>query len=224
MVLAAGGDDSLQVRGALESLCSAYWYPVYAFLRRLGHSAHDSEDLTQAFFTDLIRRRAFAKALPEHGRFRSFLIASLKNYLSHERDRESAQKRGGQQVHISLDAVEAEERYKMEPVDGVSPADLYDRRWALALLDYALSQLRLECEQTGKGTLFDALAPLLAGGRAETNLDSIGAQLEMSEGAVKVALHRLRRRFREALRSEVAKTVSDSSELDAELRHLLSAI
>ncbi|RYD78825.1 MAG: sigma-70 family RNA polymerase sigma factor [Verrucomicrobiaceae bacterium] len=224
VILAAGGDDSLQVRDALERLCSAYWYPLYAFLRRMGHSAHDAEDLTQGFLTDLIHRRAIAKALPEHGRFRSFLIASLKNYLSHQRERESAQKRGGQQVHLSLDAVTAEERYKMEPVEGVSPADLYDRRWALTVLDNALSQMRLECEQTGKGALFAALSPMLVGGRASVSLERVEVQIGMAEGAVKVALHRLRQKFRESLRSEVARTVSDPNDVDAERRHLLSAI
>ena len=223
LVLAARGDTS-SARIAVARLCGMYWYPLYAFGRRMGLGPEDAEDATQGCLADLVHRNAFATVAREKGRFRSFLLAALKNHLSHQRERASAQKRGGGQRVVELDAIEAEARYALEPADELSPDRLFDRRWALAVLHQAQERLRSEYKSTGKAALFDALRPTLGGSNSGAAYSEIAAGLGLSEGAVKVAVHRLRDRYRTVLRSVVADTVAAPADVDAELRHLIQAL
>jgi RNA polymerase sigma-70 factor (ECF subfamily) len=224
VVLAAGGADAARSGEALEALCRAYWYPLYAWVRRQGRSPEDAEDLTQAFFASLLARRDLGGADRAKGRFRSFLLASMKHFLANERDRARAQKRGGGQPLLALDAGSAETRYALEPSHGESADRVFERRWALTLLDATLARLRAEYARDGKERLFDELKETLAAGRGEVPYAGIGARMGMGEGAVKVAAHRLRRRYREALRSEIADTVASPGEVEEELRHLHAAV
>jgi RNA polymerase sigma-70 factor (ECF subfamily) len=223
VVLKAGevpGDESAR---ALDALCQGYWYPLYAYIRRLGHSPHDAQDLTQSFFAYLLEKRLLTKADPESGRFRSFLLGSLKNFMANEWRRQSAQKRGASQT-ISFDAQDAEQRYAVEPVTETNPQTLYEQAWAVAVMEQAAASLETEYRTTGKAQVFDQLAPFLQGDRPGLTYAGIGAQLGMTEGAVKVAVHRLRQRFRELLRASVANTVADPLEVDGELQHLLHTL
>ena len=220
VVLAAAGD----AQDALATLCRAYWYPLYAFLRRQGLSTHDAEDVTQGFFAHLLERDALAKVDRAKGRFRTFLLASLKHFLAGERDRANAQKRGGGKPVISLDACEAEERYALEPRDELSPDKLFDRRWAIAVIEQALARLGAEYSDGEKGGLFSALKPLLTAPASARPYAEIGAEFGMNEGAVKVSVHRLRQRYGAALRAEIAETVGTEEEVDEELRHLLDVL
>lgn len=220
----AAAADPRGAHEALAALCRAYWYPLYAFLRRQGIPCHDAEDLTQGFFAQLLAREALGHVDRAKGRFRTFLLASLKHFLADERDRATALKRGGGTPMIALDAATAEQRYALEPRDDLSPDRLFDRRWALAVIERALERLRAEYAVAGKAALFTELQPALtAGGRARS-YSEIGAALAMEEGAIKVAAHRLRQRYGAALRSEIAETVASPSEVTAELRQLLDAL
>ena len=221
VVLAARGDEPA-ARGALEYLCTNYWYPVYAFVRRQRYDAHDAQDLTQAFFARLLEKGWLDDVAPERGKFRSFLLAAMKHFLSNERDRAHAQKRGGGRSLISLDADSAEFRYATEPVDSMTPEKIFDRRWALMLLEQVLARLRAEMAKAGKTALFDELKPTLTGQPAPHA--QIADKLAMTEGAVKVAAHRLRQRYRELIREEVAQTVGDEKDVEEELRDLMSAL
>ncbi|HEY9173427.1 MAG TPA: sigma-70 family RNA polymerase sigma factor [Verrucomicrobiae bacterium] len=223
-VLSAGRRDTAQSRSALEQLCRNYWPPLYAYVRRLGHSPHDAQDLTQEFFARLLENRMVARADPERGRFRSFLLASLKNFLSHEWEKARAQKRGGRSQILSLDLDTAESRCVQPAAPGSSPDQAYDRQWALALLDLVLRRLRKEYADCGRDDLFLALKESLSGGRSEIPYRELGARLALSEGAVKVAAHRLRQRYRELLREEIAQTVAGPEEVEAELRQLFVAL
>ncbi len=223
LILKTRGDDS-RARDALGQLCGIYWYPLYAFLRRSGLTAHDAEDATQSFLTELLGRGALDSVDCGRGKFRSFLLASLRNHLSHARERAAAQKRGGGQVAISFDALDAEQRYALEPADNRSPDKLFDREWALTILARAENRLASEYETAGQRTLFEALRPTLAGSRESARYAALGESLGLSEGAIKVAVHRLRERYRAALRTEVAETVAASADVDAELRHLIAAL
>jgi RNA polymerase sigma factor (sigma-70 family) len=223
VVLAAGGDDSNAHR-AMTTLCESYWDPLYAFARRGGQSPQDAEDSVQGFFEDLLERQALTQVDPSKGRFRSFLLASFKNFLSHERVRAQAQKRGGKRAIIELDAREAEERYAIEPVDELSPDKLYDRRWARVLLERAQRRLAEQYETTGQGELFQRLRPVLGSSRAQLSYAEMAIELGMNAGALKVAAHRLRERYRALLREEVAATVATPDQIDAELRHLIEAL
>lgn len=223
VVLRAGevpGDDSSR---ALDVLCRAYWYPLYAYIRRLGHAPHDAQDLTQSFFAYLLEKRLLSKADPESGRFRSFLLGSLNNFMANEWRKQNAQKRNVGQT-ISFDAADAEERYAIEPVDQRNPQTLFEQAWAIAVLDQAMSLLDSEYAAAGKQTLFNRLLPCLQGDRLEQTYAQLGAELRLSEGAIKVAVHRLRQRYRELLRAAVANTVSDPLEVDRELQHLMSVL
>jgi RNA polymerase sigma factor (sigma-70 family) len=222
LVRAAGAEDSA-ARHALETLCAAYWYPLYAYVRRRGHQPAQAQDLTQAFFAQLLEGNVFAVANEERGRFRSFLLKSLTNFLAGERRREAAQKRGGG-LHIhSIDFAAGEDRYRHEPADTATPERLFERRWALTLLEQTLARLRGEHETTGRAALFAALEPHLHG-RDSGAYAEIAARLHTSEGAVKVAAHRLRRRYREILREEIAETVAAAEDVDEELRELLRTL
>ena len=209
---------------ALATLCRTYWYPLYAFVRRQGITPHDAEDLTQGFFEHLLGKGALAHVDRTRGRFRSFLLAALKNFLADARDRAQTLKRGGGKSIISLDACAAAERYAMEPHDTLSPDRLFDRRWALTVIDQALERLRAEYVASGRGRVFENLRPLLTAREATPTYAEIGRVLGMRESTVKVAAHRLRQRYRHALRAEIADTIQDPAELDAELLHLLDAL
>jgi RNA polymerase sigma factor (sigma-70 family) len=218
------GTDSPQAHQALETLCRNYWYPLYAYVRRQGHSAHDAQDLTQAFFARLLEKNYLADVQREKGRFRSFLLASLKHFLANEWDREQALKRGGGKRLIALDEESAESRYKLEPKDDLSADKIYERHWALTLLDQVLAKLRGEFEKDGKLEQFETLKQYLSEGRTSVSYAQAADKLLMNEGAIKVAVHRLRKRYRELLRAEIAQTVATASEVEAEIRYLFAAL
>lgn len=206
-------------RQALAELCVVYWYPVYAFIRRTGHDADAAQDLTQGFFTQLLERGGLSKADQSMGRFRSYLLGACRHYLANEHDRANAAKRGGGQRHLSLDFPEAERRYRVEPADQCTPDQLFERRWALTLLERTLTELRGEYVAAGNAPLFDRLKDSLTGDGASHA--TIAGDLGMTEGAVKVAAHRLRKRYRERLREIVADT---ADVVDGEIRDLFRAL
>lgn len=217
LVGAAGADDSQSAR-ALETLCRDYWYPLYAFVRRRGHGAADAQDLTQAFFASLLARNSLAQADRSKGRLRSFLLAMLTYFLANERDRVMAQKRGAGRI-LEWDALNAEERYAAEPAsEEAEPEMAYDRRWAHLLVGRALEQLGAEYAAAGKGTVFESLRGSLTG--QEPPRSDTMQRLGLSESALKTSVHRLRQQYRAILRQEVARTVSDETEVQAEMRHL----
>jgi RNA polymerase sigma-70 factor (ECF subfamily) len=223
-VLQAAHESTPAAREALEHLCKAYWYPLYVHVRRVGWSPADAQDLTQEFFARLIERRSLRLADPDRGRFRSFLLTALKHFLADEWDRLRAQKRGGDREFLSWDGLAAEERYQLEPQDPGSPERAYERRWAGMVLANALSRLEREYQRTGRLTEFNELKGFVWGAGAQGGYADVGARLGATEGAIKVAVHRLRTRFREALRHEVLQTVSSADEVDAELTHLRSLL
>ncbi len=224
LVVSAGGNDTTQARNALEKLCRAYWFPIYAFVRRQGHNPHDAQDLTQEFFARLLEKNQIAGADRNRGRFRSFLLASLKHFLANEWHKARAQKRGGGQVPIPIDAAAAESKCGFEPADTLTAEKIYERRWALTLLDQVLRRLRDEYTRDGKENLFEQLKPTLTEASRSVRYADIAAQLGTSEGAVKVAVHRLRQRYREVLRAEIADTVASPGEVDDEIRNLFAAL
>jgi RNA polymerase sigma-70 factor (ECF subfamily) len=224
LVLAAGRTDSTRARQALESLCQTYWYPLYAFVRRLGHSPHDAEDLVQAFFAQCLGKNYLAAADQDRGRFRSFLLLALKRFLANEWDKSRARKRGGSAPAVPLDALTPEQRYALEPADHLTPDRLFERRWALTLLEKVLSRLRGEHAEAGRSAAFDALKEALVPGSGGPPYLELAARLGMTEAAVKVAVHRLRRRYRHLLEAEIANTVASPEEVAAERRYLLSVL
>jgi RNA polymerase sigma factor (sigma-70 family) len=221
-VLAAVKTDSPHAIEALDQLCRTYWYPLYAWSRRQGYAPHDAQDLIQGFFARLLEKRDLADVDPARGKFRSFLLASLKHYLANERDRERAWKRGGRHQFVPLDPELAESRYGTEP--SLSADQTYDRRWALTVLDQVMARLRAEFCQRGKASLFDQLKACLTGDRLDQPYAELAGQLGVSESALKVSVHRLRNRYRQLLRDEVAQTVGDTSTTEDELRHLMGVL
>jgi RNA polymerase sigma-70 factor (ECF subfamily) len=224
VVIAAGRSNSPRARDALENLCSTYWYPLYAFVRRLGHGPHDAEDLVQAFFAQCLEKNYLGAADRAKGRFRSFLLIALKRFVANERDRARTQKRGGRTPPISLDALTAEQRYALEPAERLSADRLFERRWALTLLEKVLDRLREEQTGPGRGEAFELLKESLTSGGRNTPYRELATRLGTSEGAVKVAVHRLRQRYRELLEAEIADTVSSPEEIAEERRYLLSVL
>ena len=224
LVLAAGADSTWRARKALEQLCRLYWPPLYAFVRRSGSPPHDAQDLVQGFFLHLLAKDALGTVDPRKGKFRSFLLAALKHYLSNDRDRARAQKRGGGAPPVSIDERDAEGRYLLEPADPMTPEKLYERRWALTVLEQALARLRKEYAATGRAALFAQLKDCLAGGEKGPAHAEIAGRLDMTPGAVKVAAHRLRKRYREILREEIGDTVSSPEEIEEEIRHLFRSL
>ncbi len=224
VVLAAQRDSTAQAREALTRLCESYWHPLYAFLRRSGQSADEAQDLTQAFFARILEKRTFRDADPDRGRFRSFLLASLKNFVANERERAHAQKRGGNLPVLSLEFDSAERQYQIEPADDETPETVFDKRWALTLLEHVLGRLRTELDKAGKQRQFEELKVFLTGEKPNVGYAGIGERLDMSEGAVKVAVHRLRRRFRALLRDEISQTVASPNDVDDEIRYLWAAV
>jgi RNA polymerase sigma factor (sigma-70 family) len=226
LVVSAGDRGSPQSATALATLCETYWYPLYAFVRRRGRNADDAQDLVQAFFARLLEKNDLAAAERDRGRFRSFLLASLKHFLANEWDRQRAQKRGGGQQLLSIDFGTAEERYHVEPSHELTAEKVFERRWAMVLLANVLARLREEFVQGGKCDMFERLKVFLTGQQRALTYGQLGAELTMSEGAVKVAVHRLRKRYRELLRKEIGQTLADPApeEVDQEIRDLFAAI
>jgi RNA polymerase sigma factor (sigma-70 family) len=224
VVLAAGEAGSTRAQEALSALCQTYWYPLYSFLRRQGKGRHDAEDLTQAFFVHLLESSGLEKVRRERGKFRSFLLSALKHFVIDEWAKASAQKRGGGTRIVSLDADHAEAMHAAASMDHLHAEALFERRWAMTLLDRVLSRLETEWTQAGKRERFEQLGPFLSGEPQTVTYAEIGQRLGMTPGAVKVAVLRLRQRYRELLREEVANTVPGESDVDEELRHLLSIV
>ena len=216
----AGDSAPEDSREALGSLCRDYWRPLYYFARRKGHSPEDAQDLTQGFFAKLLRNESFADADPVKGRFRTWLLRSLEHFLRSEYRNASAQKRGGGQALVSWDAQEAEERYALEPAGGHSPAHLFERRWAEVLVYGGLVRLRAEFSEDGRATVFDALEPHLWADETATPYAELSGQLQMQAVALRVTLHRMKRRFSDLLRAEVAATVSEDIAVEEELAHV----
>ena len=227
VVLAAGQADSTSAQGALAHLCQIYWYPLYAYARRCGHSPHDAQDLTQEFFARLLEGNWVAKADQQRGRFRSFLLTAMKRFMINEWKKEHVQRRGGNQPVLSLNALSedsAEHRYQLEPAEKDTPESLYERGWALSLLDSVLLQLEQEYAREGKTEWMEAMRPALTAGRDAIRHAEIAATLGMTETAARVAVHRLRKQYRRLIRLEVAHTVAKPEEVDGEMRHLFQAL
>lgn len=224
VVLAAVQKDAPESAAALEQLCRVYWYPLYAYVRRMGRSCQDAEDLTQEFFARLLAKDYLAAVEPERGRFRTFLLMAFKRFLADEWDKSQAQKRGGGRKPLSLDTSIAEDRYQAEWVEEMTPERIYDHRWALTLLDQAMSRLQAEFKQAGKEGDFERLKGLLTAEKGSINQAEVAASLGMTEGALRVAVFRLRRRFREVFQNEIAQTVISPEEIEVEIRHLLEVL
>lgn len=224
LVLEAGGgaDTGDAAREALSALCRAYWYPLYAFVRRTGKSAHDSQDLTQEFFTRLVEKEWLTGVAAERGRFRSWLLAAMKHFLAKEWRDAHRGKRGGGATFAPLETCDAEDRYTHEPAEALTPDQIYDRRWALDLLERGLSRLQAESRRAGNETHFEALKFCLTGEKVA--LREVADRLGSTEGAIKVAAHRLRERYRQVIREEIAETVDSPERVDAELHELQAAL
>jgi RNA polymerase sigma-70 factor (ECF subfamily) len=220
----AAAGSTTDAREALSRLCEAYWPPVYAFIRRRGHSPTDAEDLTQSYFARFLEKGYLLDFRPEVGRFRTFLRASVAHFLANEWDRVKARKRGGGQVVLSLDAATAEERLRLEPVDRLTPETVFERQWAAAVLSRCLERLRREQAAGGGERRFERLKGFLSSDGAEAGYAALAGELGLSEAAVRLAVHRLRKRFAAVLREEILETVSDPGEVDAEIRWLLEAV
>lgn len=223
VVLAAGG-DSTRAGAALERLCGAYWYPLYAFARRSGQGAHDAEDLVQSFFAACLAGGFLSRADQAKGRFRSYLLVAFKRFAANEWAKYRTQRRGGASNLVALDALTAEQRYAVEPADVASPEKLFERRWALTLLEQVLKHLEAEQTVAGNAASFAVLKEFLTAAGRGTSHEEVGRQLHLSAGAVKVAVHRLRKRYRELLEEEIAHTVTSPEEVEEERRHLLAAL
>jgi len=224
VVLTARNQASPDSARALETLCRTYWYPLYAFVRGSGHSPHDAQDLTQSFFAVLLAKDYLRVVGPEKGRFRTFLRMALKRFLANEWDKQRSQKRGGGQVLVPLDTTLAEQRFLEERPGSLGPDSIYDRRWALTLLEEAMTRLAREYADAGKAGEFEQLKPHLTAGRGEIPYAAIAAGCQTTEGAARVAIHRLRKRFREVFRAVIADTVSTPEELEEELRHVVGIL
>lgn len=222
-MLAAGKTGSPEAHHALEELCRTYWFPLYAYVRRRGHTKEDAEDLVQAFFARFLSKNYLAGLGAERGRFRAFLLASLKNFLINDWKKSQRQKRGGGEVALSLDWQTADTKFQVAAQNEPSPDKAFDREWALALLAKVIGRLQAECEADGKGRLFAQLKVFLTAGGAESAQRDVAAALGMEEGAVRVAIHRLRKRYRQLLRDEIARTLSDPAMVDEEMRALFGA-
>lgn len=224
IVLRAGKPEAADASDALGRLCRTYWYPLYAQVRRHGYNAHDAQDLTQGFFARLLENDLIARADPARGRFRTFVLTALKHFIADEWAKARAQKRGGHKIFVSFDAAAAERRFHDEPVDKVAPDKAFDRQWAVVLLSEVLATLEREYSDAGKARHFAVLKPALTGARESQPYAHLAAELGASEGAVKIAVHRLRRRYRELLEAEIAQTVASPGEAAAELNDLFRAL
>ena len=224
VVLAAGEEDSPQAREALETLCGAYWYPIYVYVRRKGYGPEDAQDLTQEFFAQLIAKHHLRQADRGKGKFRTFLLAMLEHFMAREWNRSHRQKRGGQFKIVSLDQYTPEERYRLEPADNETPEKKFLHQWALTVLKHTMNALEQECEAQGKTALFREAKNLLSGERDTSPYTAISQELAMSEGAARVAVHRLRQRYGELMRDQIARTGGDPREVDEEVGCLMGAL
>jgi RNA polymerase sigma factor (sigma-70 family) len=223
-VVAAGDRDGSGSREALTELCRAYWFPLFAFIRRRGHDSDRSLDLTQSYFARLLERRTVTSANPALGRFRTFLLTDCTHFLAHQHERDAAEIRGGGRCFLSIDARDAEGRYVREPSHALTPERLFEREWALSLLDRVLASLRSEYEKSGRKSTFEALKIVLTDGPRSVPQAELARQLGTTESAVQVATHRLRKRYRERLRAEIASTVADEADVEDELRALFATL
>ncbi len=224
VVLAAASEDSQEAATALETLCRQYWYPLYAFVQRLGHAPADAEDIVQSFFSNLLEKRSLQHADPLRGRFRTFLLASLKHFMTNEWQRQRTAKRGGGVPAFSLDQLGPEELYAREIAHSLTPEQLYDRAWALSVLARVRARLRDDYARRGQAERFRLLESFLPGETSELTYAEAGRQLGLSEGGVKAEVHRLKRRYRSFLRAAVMPTVARLEDVDEELRELMGAL
>ncbi len=224
LVLAAAGNPTTDSRRALATLCQTYWNPVYAFIRRSGYTRDQSQDLTQGFFALLLEKQYLRDADQERGRFRSFLLTAVKHFLANEWDRAHAVKRGGGQVPVSIDVLQAETWYGPAAVEDATPERLFERRWALSLLEHVMGRLRADYSAMGKAEQFGRLEALLARDAEDARYEAVAAEMGVSAGALRMSLHRLRRKYRHVLRAEIAETVSTPEEIDEEIRFLMSVV
>jgi RNA polymerase sigma factor (sigma-70 family) len=223
-VISAGDPDAPLARESLAELCDAYWYPLYAYIRRRGHSPEEARDLTQDFFARALEKGVFAEADPARGRFRSFLRTVCAHFLANRRDWETARKRGGGRTILPIDAASAEGQYARELADDLTPERIFDRSWALTLLGRVLHQLGQEYDEAGKGATFEALRGVLDGDTEVPSYAAVAGRLGTTEGAARVAAHRLRRRYGDLLRQEIAATLADPAQVDEEIRDLFVAL
>jgi RNA polymerase sigma-70 factor (ECF subfamily) len=223
-VLAAGQCSSAEAQDALEKLCRAYWFPLYSYVRRKGHEPADAQDLTQEFFARLLARNYLGQVDPKKGKLRSFLLAAMNHFLANEWDRNHRVKRGGRVTLVSLDEAAAEERYALEPVNDVSPETIFERRWAVAVLDAVLSRLRDEFVQTGRTPQFERLKVFLSGEKTDLSYAELAAQMETTEGVLKMAVQRMRQRCGQLLREEIAQTVANPAQVEEEIRCLFATM
>jgi len=224
LVLAAGRGASADAPAALEELCRRYWRPLYVYVRRRVRDDHEAQDLVQEFFSSLLEKDTVAVAEPERGRFRAFLLTSFRNFLANQHQRKSARKRGGGSAPLSLDMTTGEFCSTLEPVDSDTPERLYDRQWATTLLELVLGHLRDEMTRSGRADYFEQLSPFLAGRNRDVSYATAARRLGVSEGAAMVAAHRLRRRYRDLLHSEIAQTVADPQDVEEEIRSLFASL
>jgi RNA polymerase sigma-70 factor (ECF subfamily) len=224
VVLRVQEQGSSQAFAALSQLCQTYWYPLYTYVRRRGYSSEEAQDLTQEFFTRLLEKNYLGAVAPEKGKFRSFLLASVNHFLAKEWHRAHRQKRGGGCAILSLNDDSAENRYRHEPATDLAPDKLFERRWAMTLLEAAMTRLGQEWSTAGKGPLFERLKVFISGGRAEEGYATLARHLGLSEGALKVAVHRLRKRYGQILREEIAQTVAAPEEVEEEIQFLLQVL
>ena len=224
IVMTAGSPESPGYREALETLCRTYWFPLYAYLRHHGHNANEAEEYTQAFFARMLEKDFLEKVRPEPGRFRSFLLKALKHFVANECARDAAQKRGGGRKVLSLEFQNAERRYALEPADALSPERVFHKAWALTVLELTTTRLEAELAARGKQELFDNLKAYIPVQSGSVPYRDAAAKLNMTEGAVKTTVHRLRKRCRELLRDEIAQTVASEGQIDDEIRGLFTIL
>jgi DNA-directed RNA polymerase specialized sigma24 family protein len=224
MVLRAGDRCGPESAPALEKLCRGYWYPLYAYVRREGHAVHEAQDLTQAFFARLLGDNSLASVHPDKGRFRSFLIASLKHFLINEWKHSQRQKRGGGKVHFHLDEEVAQGRYRLEPAENFTPEKAFERRWAETLLQRVLDHLKAEWGQRDASVPFDEMKPFLLEGKGSVRIADVAARLGVTGDSLKWSVRKLRQRYREIFREEIAHTVGSPEDIDDEIRHLFSVL
>ena len=223
-VLAARDGSDTEAREALGTLCQTYWQPLYAYIRHQGYGPEESRDLTQAYFAELLEKDFLADVDPSKGRFRSYLLATLRHFLSHERDRDRALKRGGGTRTLSLDVETGEERYSIQATEAMTPVDVFEHRWAMTVLDRAMGRLAAESKETGNGEQFETLRHYLTSANPQVPYGEAAEELGMSEGAIRTAVHRLRKRYGQAWRAEIAQTVANPADTDEEVRHLLAVV
>jgi len=222
VILLAGQEQGSKAEKALATLCETYWFPLYAYIRRRGHSAAEAQDLTQEFFAALIDKKVVAAADQERGRFRAFLLTACKHFLSKQRDKARAQKRGGGRKPLSLDLALGESRYVAEPADTLTPEQLYDREWAVDLLKRVISRLEEEMVKSGKSDWFERLKAFIVAGHENTTYGEVAESLGTTEAAIKMAVHRMRKRYGKLLREEIAETLEHGADVEDEIRSLFA--